>query len=463
MMRPGGMNRLLGYALGAFAIVLAGAAVLWLRGGYSPPSIPAVPADGLDHSLTGALRAARGRVAASPRSAQAWGVLGMLFQVHGHRAEAVICLEAARRLEPGTARWWYLGGVCVWKTEPAEALGLMRRAIALGSAEPRAVAAARLSVLHILFALNETDEAETEIGRARAGGEPEGPLRFFVGVLAMRRGRWGEARAHLEPMANDPACRKVASTHLAVIYHRLGLAEKAEAMSRRASQLADDEGWEDPWADEMRAFEVGTRARQSELLAANDHKDPQETLRALLRLDREAGGMDYSITFSLARVYTKLRRQEEAEAAYRRALALGPDRFRPHVAFAIFQLSRGADLADAGKPEAARPYYEEAVALLQKGRNLAPLDVVGAYQHGLALMLLGRNEEALGPLREAASGRPEEGPFHMALAETLARLGRREEALAEFDAAARLAPPDDTRAADKRAAWTAKWAGGKER
>src|SRR5437660_10733689 len=72
---------------------------------------PAVPDTIPDAIVREALTEAREAVLKNPKSADAWGELGLVFRAHLVLPEAKACFIQAARLEPTTARWPYHLGV----------------------------------------------------------------------------------------------------------------------------------------------------------------------------------------------------------------------------------------------------------------------------------------------------------------------------------------------------------------
>jgi tetratricopeptide (TPR) repeat protein len=84
--------------------------------------------------------------------------------------------------------------------------------------------------------------------------------------------------------------------------------------------------------------------------------------------------------------------------------------------------------------------YRSALALWQTVVDDAPGNPRGHMNLGLALTKLGRNEDALAPLRNAIALDPDHAAAHVNLASALLSIGRRGEALHHFREATRLDP-----------------------
>ena len=121
------------------ALVLASAAVL-AGGGYwflwRTPDLPPPELDltGAEPAVAQAIGKARAEVLKAPRSAAAWGRLGMLLRAHDYGAEANVCFARAEQLDAKDPRWPYLHGHTLLSGHPREALPLLE--VALERAAP---------------------------------------------------------------------------------------------------------------------------------------------------------------------------------------------------------------------------------------------------------------------------------------------------------------------------------------
>jgi len=164
----------------------------------------------------------------------------------------------------------------------------------------------------------------------------------------------------------------------------------------------------------------------------------------------------------LGAVYAGLGRQEEAIAAYRRAIELDPTDAAPHnglgnvyadqgrqeEALAAFQRAIELDPTYAYPHNGLGNVYrdlgrqEEAIAAYRRAIELDPTD---AYPHnglGTVYRALGRQEEAIAAYQRAIELDPTLATPHNNLGDEYLQLGRLEEAEAEFQERTRLSPDD---------------------
>jgi tetratricopeptide (TPR) repeat protein len=124
----------------------------------------------------------------------------------------------------------------------------------------------------------------------------------------------------------------------------------------------------------------------------------------------------------------KLRRTDEALAAFDRALAIDPQDAEAHN-------YRGLALAQLGRTDEALTVFDCALAI-------DPQDARIHYSRGVVLAKLGRMHEALAAFDEALKINPQFANVHYQRGVVLAQLGRMDEALAAFDRSLAIDPQD---------------------
>lgn len=180
-------------------------------------------------------------------------------------------------------------------------------------------------------------------------------------------------------------------------------------------------------------------------------------------LIREAIGRNGSVPAFHNNLGSALRAQrllEQAEAAYRRALALKPDHAEAHYNLGLLLHVRGAFAEAMGALQSAakfRPRHpptqralgdvlreqgriEEALSAYMRAVALAPADAEARANCGSALKELGRLREAAAAYREALASRPDFPEAQRNLGAVLLELGRPEDAAAACRRAVELEP-----------------------
>jgi cytochrome c-type biogenesis protein CcmH/NrfG len=108
---------------------LAGGVALYVGTLRPRPSPPVVARAEVEPAVWAVIENARQAVQASPRSAQAWGRLGMVLLAHRFPAEAVICFKEAEKSDGLDLRWPYYLGMALALTDTEAAMHHWQRAV----------------------------------------------------------------------------------------------------------------------------------------------------------------------------------------------------------------------------------------------------------------------------------------------------------------------------------------------
>ncbi len=163
-------------------------------------------------------------------------------------------------------------------------------------------------------------------------------------------------------------------------------------------------------------------------LAKMGQPDAEQFLRAATQLkptSHIAEGQERA-WLSLGHVIEK-EKPEEAVAAYRKAAGLQPKDAEPHVA-------AGMVLESEKKFSDAEQEYQQALALDPASDALTGLINISTRGR--------RFPEAEGYLRRLAAAHPDDAAAHLQLGRVLAAQGKNEDAIAELEAGAKIAPND---------------------
>jgi tetratricopeptide (TPR) repeat protein len=370
-----------------------------------PPTVE-VPAD--DPELAAAVADARQAVEDEPRSADAWGRLGLVLAAHRFPDEALACFEQAERLAPTDPRWPYHQGLILGGRDPAAAVEKYRRAAGLGRSD-----AVRLRLAETLLTLGRTDEAEAEF-RELARAEPNHP-RANLGLarIALDRGDLAGCEKHLATAANDPRSRQAAATVFAELWYRKGDPAAAAASQRRAAELPPDAPWPDPGSADLGKVRTGLAARSmlaDELLDRGRFDEAERVLRGILR-DRP-GSDRHRVLLGLALINRK--DYAAAEQVMKEAVH---DRAEAPRAYYLMGLGR----MNLGRPGEAAEAFRRAVALKP--------DYTSAHLRlGDCLRQTGDRRGAVEAYRAAVSSRPNDPGPYVSAAEVLIEDGRPAEA-----------------------------------
>lgn len=166
-----------------------------------------------------------------------------------------------------------------------------------------------------------------------------------------------------------------------------------------AEALAIDDSDRDAWYFSGRAFyQAGWFDR---------------AIRALLR-----AGSDGRVYENLGLAYEAAGRLSEADHAFRRAVQLSKNAYRPHLAYGVFLFKQNR--------------LSESLALLKEAARLEPNSVETRFELGRALYQAGQFKEAISVLPHLVP--PNQCRIHNLRGRILTRLGHADKAQLEFDA-----------------------------
>jgi tetratricopeptide (TPR) repeat protein len=404
----------------AVAVLLAGAAA----GGYfawrpRPPAVPDVPTEGLDPEVAAAIQEARAAVAARPRSAGAWGHLGMVLFAQQMYVPCVAPFAEAERLDGRDPRWPYFRGLARALSKPDEGIVLLERAAKLAPGD----LSVRLRLAEEYLKLDRTDEADA-LFRELLAEHPNNPRALLGhGQILSRRGRWREALPPLRAAAQSPTARRSARVALAEAYSRLGDTQAAEAERQGAAATPEDLSWPDTFLAEARTLQTGLQPRINLALDFATKGQYPEALDLAGRVLRDHPGSDEA-HLGMAKILIQVRRFDEAERELRQAVRLGPELVEGHFLLA------GVLTVRKDYPAAERA-WRRAVAL-------RPAYGLAHHNLGDCLLKQGKKPEALDAFRAAVRCRPDLAAAQAELGALLLEGGHVEEAADHLGAAVRL-------------------------
>jgi tetratricopeptide (TPR) repeat protein len=413
-----------GILAGLIAAAAAAGAIILL---VSPSGIPLPPIDlaGADPQVAARVEAARTQLREAPRSAGAWGELGMVLLAHDFFAGAAASFSEAGRLDRADPRWPYLEGLSLLKgnPEPAAALAALGRAAAISGAEPTP----RLLLAETLIDAARLEEAEAQVREVLKRNAAEPRALAALGRIARQRGDLPAARAHLGRAAElAPGARAVRALFAEVLF-RLGDREGAARESKAMAALPETYHWPDPWFAQVLQRWAGALARideASELF----QRGAREQAIALLRRTVASHPGALLARLALGRFLLQAGEGAEAEQVLWGALEAAPDAFE-----ASFELAQALELQEK---------RDEAVALYRRTLEIKPEYAPAHWKLGQHLLARGDRPGALAALRAAVRHRPEHAPAQRALGRLLVEEGRHAEARAALENALRLDPAD---------------------
>lgn len=357
------------------------------------PELPFLALDGVDPEVADVLTKQRAVVAQAPRSAEAWGRLAMLLYAHQFADEAVICFSAAETLDGTNPIWPYFQGYLLQKgAHPDHALPCLERAAALA---PNEWPVPRLRLADLLLSLGRIEDAEKEYRKVFATNTDTEYVRFYAQfglakVMIARQNHQG-ALPFLLALVDDPYTRKRACALRAAVYERLGKPAQSDRERLRFATLPDDESWPDVATEALQAM-VGWRGRISRANSLQSDNQPAKALELLIETAEKYPQTD-QVWAALGVAKEDMKDFLGAEEAYRRSIALAPDRAEHRFNFGVFLQ--------------ARQRYQEAAAVFRETIELRPFDAATHFQLGTCLQSLGDNLGAAEAYRIALRYNPE--------------------------------------------------------
>jgi tetratricopeptide (TPR) repeat protein len=429
------------------AALLAGAAGAW--GWFRPvPVEPPMPPEVSDPEVRHAIETARQKVRAAPRSAAAWGDLGIVLLAHICYPEADACFAEAARLEPGNARWPYYRGLIALTRDTDNALPLLRQAAALGHPDPAYQSALRLRLAETLLERDAVDEAEA-LFREELKREPGNPRAALgLGLIAQLHGDQRAAADLLSVARFSPLTQKRATAQLAVLARAHGDDAAADDLEQKAAAMPDDPGgtvpleMPDPFVAAVGRAEVGRHARLreiDELEKTHQYARAAEIFLEQLQKERTATACS-GAGLNLGRIGD----YDRALPLLREAIELEPGRAEHHYVLAV-TLFRQAEEQARRSPDApqVRQGFREAAESARRATERKADYALAYLLWGRALLALKEPAAAVAPLRRGIVCRPENFDLQLLLGEALLDAGQEHEAAVHLENARKLRPKDE--------------------
>jgi tetratricopeptide (TPR) repeat protein len=418
------------------------------------PEPPAIPLADVEAPMAEVIRKAQDEVRRDPRSAEAWGNLGMILAANGFDTlSSLECYERAERLNPNDATWPYLLGLDLFiNGRPHDAIPQFAKALDLTrDPEHRTAVLFRLGL--ILIEDGQLDRAEQYL-RELNKLDPNGPrVHYGLGLVAFARNDAETAREHLSLLTDVPFARKHANGVLATL--SAADPEQARKYHEQVKQLPTDQNWPDPFVTTVRKFKYDRMRRIARFHELRDAGRSREAVRFLQSF--VAQSPDEEVCTVLAYALFEDGQIEPAEQMFRQLINYDARNVKAHLYLGMTLYLQGKKaVAEADGKDRARKFLEEAIVEEDRALALDPgLGKAFAFR-GHSLRYLGRNDEAATFLRRAVLADPDVWETHMFLGETLGELGQFPDALEHLKYAIELAPTNDERPQKALEKWQAR-------
>jgi tetratricopeptide (TPR) repeat protein len=381
--------------------------------------IPTIPFDGLDAEVAANIEQARVDIKAKPRSADAWGHLGMVLFAQDMYAPCVEIFGEAERLNPRDARWPYFAGLALMFLEPEKGIVQLERAVRIA---PKSFPL-RLRLAEEYLKLQRIDEADALFRALFEENPHHARVLLGRGQILLRRGQWKETLVTLKAVADDPTARRSARVALAEAYARMGKAAEADAQRKRSEEVVGDLNWADPYLAEARALRTGLQPRIDEALDMMRKGQVQQAGELIGQVLSDHPDSDEAY-LTLGRVLISSNQFNQAEAALRRAIELNPNLVDGHFLLGGIERLRNDWFA-------AEKRYLRAV-------ELKPSNSEAQFFLGTCRLRLRNKVGAMTAFRDALRFQPDLGAAHLELGALLLEAGKSEEAIRHLDTAVRL-------------------------
>jgi tetratricopeptide (TPR) repeat protein len=381
-------------------ILLVGVIASCGKRGPSAPAIPDPSLAGADPPVVEKIARARRQVQDAIDSAKAWGYLGMVLDAHGLADEAVVCYRQAAELTPDDPRWVYLAGFLLMASDPTSSLEPFQRAVEL---QPRS-SLIRHRYASALVRAGHDDEARSQYETALGLEEGCRPALLGLAELSLRSEDLERARELLERAAELQFADRQVHALLARVHQRQGDEAAAQRETLLVKAYPDLAAVPDTSRARVTAEGVSGRAeidRGRQLAAQGQYAEAEAAFRRALALQPESVRNGLNVAGAIA----AQGRLDEAIEQARSVLAAAPQDPEVHSELAAL-------LLDAGRTDEAREHVE--AALGADGGH-----VEARFLQGLDLERRGRPADARVVFGEVL----EADPVHVGAHEGLARLG----------------------------------------
>ncbi len=402
---------------------------------------PPYPPDITDPDVKRVVEAARGKVLADPKSADAWGRYGLVLLANLFDQESRVSLEQAARLDPGNGDWPYALALIALKRQPEVAPDLLRQAARAERATAEIRAVANLTLAETLLERGDPDAA-AEILAREAAHDPNHPrILFGLGMVAVARGDDATAQKYLTAVSKYAQCAKQANAQLARMARARGDVAAAVEHERRANETAADPPWPDPILDNILDLQAGKRGLERRI--ARLEQDGRFAEAAQLYLDRLNEARTPEFLTGAGVNLARLKDFDQALRLLREAVELGPNDSQANYTLGLVLYTQ-AEIEVSYRPDSprARESFRETVRYCRKAAELKP-DFANAYLFwGLALKQLGEVASAVEPLRKGLVADPNHFELNLTLGQVLAATGNRAEARTYLGNALRIKGSD---------------------
>jgi tetratricopeptide (TPR) repeat protein len=401
---------------------------------------PEVPADIRDPAVKQAVEVARQAVLDQPRSADAWGNLGMTLLAYLYHEPADRCFAQAASLDPGNARWlYYRYSIATW-IDPPRALELLQRAAEIGSSEPQEKATLRLQLADHFLEQQRLDDAERMYREELQNLHTQPRAALGLGVLLMARGNPAGAAQYFKMAQGSPHTRHRATTQLAILARQRGDEAAVAALEQKAAAMPPDPDWPNPFLKAVFQKRVGRAVEIQDVAQLEREQRYKEAADvSLARAEQEPDNPRHYVRAGVNLAHAG--QYDRAVRVLKQAIPLDRENCVPyfHLAETLHQRAE-AEWQRSPDSAEARQWFTEAAEVAEQATKRKP-DHADAYLiRGLSLLRIGQAAGAVAALQKGVACRPESFEQQLALGEALLEARQRKEAAIHLENARQLKP-----------------------
>jgi tetratricopeptide (TPR) repeat protein len=387
-------------------------------------TVPEVTLPNNDPTLASKISETRNSVVRRPRSADAWGVYGMLLRALDFHSQARECFTQAEALDKNNPRWPYFLARELSDSDSKATERWLRRAVEICANSPETP---RYYLARLLSEQGRWTEAEAELDPLLKAKPEFTPALLLKAQAQIAHPNFDSAISLAERCTNDIRTRKAAWASLAAIHQRKGEISAAQDAAKNAAAAPKDAPLSDSFENEVFAFRVDPQmlATQIHPLLASNKLAEAETL--IEKLDKSHPDFPEK-TLLLGRLRYLQKNFPAAETALNKHLELSPQ-----SAQGVFQL---------GMVQLAQNKFPEAAETFTKATQLKPDFGPAWFNRGFALGRAGKLPESVEAFQQAIRHNPEHLESYLLLGDVYLRLGNKNDALQLLEQAKAIAPND---------------------
>jgi tetratricopeptide (TPR) repeat protein len=407
--------------------LVAVAGLIVVRQFDDEPVVPEPPSPDLsqvDPAVSEVITNAQAEVRKSPKSAAAWGRLGMAFHAHIFAGEAMTCFEQAEKLDPANPRWPYFQGLIHLAHDPPAAVPKIERAVELcGDREE----APRLRLAELYQRLGQHDAAIEQFGRLLVETPTHPRVNLGLARLYFQDGNLSGSRDRLRHALDHQGTRKSALTLSAEMHQRAGDSRAARQDRAASAELPDEADWPDAYVNETAPFQVGIAAK---LKLAGQLLDRNRSSEASLMLNRLVQDYPQSVQAWTFLGWAQLQQNQSTLAEHSLQTALKIDHAHPRtwLYLGVVQQKQGN-----------RPL---AIESFRRAIEHKPSYFEAHYNLGVCLKESNELDAAVSAFQDAIRCQPLSAPAHAQLGEVLWKQGKAPVAREHLEQAVELNPND---------------------